>query len=217
MADDSPRRGRVFLVEDHPALREGIALILARDGWEVAGDASSEAGALAAVGDMALDAVVADLSLEDGSGIAFVRALFRARPDLPVVVYSVHEDVGRVSRAFEAGARGYVTKREDPSELLRCMREVAAGRTYASPRAGAALVHAVAGGIARRAGPLLSRQEHEVYRLLGRGYATPEIARRLGIGPRTIETYYDRLLVKLDLASRRDLRVHAAAARVEEG
>lgn len=207
-------RATVFLVDDHPVLARGLAALLEDTGFEVTGIASSPAGAIAALSVAPTDLVVVDLSLEDGHGQDLVVALHQKWPALGIVVYSVNEDLGPIRRALEAGARGYVTKREHPEVLVGCLEVVRGGGTFLSPLASRAQVRRRArdGSTPPTMGRALSATELEVYRLVGEGCSSPEIAERLGIARGTVETYYDRIIDKLALGSRRDLRRHAIGA-----
>jgi len=201
---------RVLLVDDHPVVRQGLAALLRDEGFDVLGAAGTIAEALAILGRTPADVVVLDLSLEDESGLAGLPALRALVPAVRVIVYSVHEDGDRMRRAFEAGAMGYATKREDPEVLVEGVDAVRAGERFMSPRAARVIAETLARGPRRSPEEVLSAKELQAYELLGRGHGTQEIAARMGVSPRTVETYYDRILVKLNLPSRRELRLHAS-------
>ena len=194
---------RILLIDDHPAVRQGVAVLLAPDRIEVCAEAGSSAEALAHLSHLQPDLAVIDLSLDGEDGLALV-AEFSAR-GVNVLVYSMHEDARRVSAAFAAGALGYVTKREFHGVLVQAIREVAAGRRFVSPKAAASLVDAPPPGAVRRVSP---REDH-VYRLLGQGLNAAEIAARLEISGHTAETYFSRLRNKLNLKTMHELRRHA--------
>jgi DNA-binding NarL/FixJ family response regulator len=200
---------RVVVVDDHPAVRQGLALLLAPDGIEVAGEAGGLAEARQRVQECRPDLVVVDLSLDGEDGTMLVADLVGW--NVPALVYSMHKDARHVEAAFAAGALGYVTKRELRDVLVQGIREVAGGRRFVSPTAALAVVdHAVAPSYAEDGGVQgLSRQEHEVYLLLGRGEGTCEIAAAMGISARTVQSYYARILVKLGLDGMYALRQHA--------
>jgi len=194
---------RILLVDDHPAVRQGVAVLLAPDGIEVCAEAGTCAGALERLDEVQPDLAVVDLSLEGEDGLQLIAEL--SARGLNTLVYSMHEDARRVQGAFAAGALGYVTKREFHGVLVEALREVAAGRRFVSPKAAAALVGAPAPGAAR---PLSPREDH-VYRLLGQGLNSTEIAARLEISGHTAETYFSRLRNKLNLKTMHELRRHA--------
>lgn len=200
---------RVMVVDDHPAIRQGLALLLAPVHIEVAAEAGGRAEALLRMPECRPDLAVVDLSLDGEDGTMLIADLRRS--NVPVLVYSMHEDARHVEAAFAAGALGYVTKRELPDVLVHGIFEVAAGRRFVSPTAALAVVdQAVAPSSAEDGGVQgLSRQEHEVYQLLGRGEGTGEIAAAMGISAHTVQSYYARILVKLGLNGMYALRQHA--------
>src|SRR5512135_590234 len=122
---------RVLLVDDHPAVREGLALLLAPEGIEVCAEAGGRADALARVEERRPDLAIVDLSLDGEDGLALISDLHGRA--VPVLVYSMHTGARRVGSAFEAGALGYVTKRAFHGILVQGIREVAAGRRFVSP------------------------------------------------------------------------------------
>lgn len=202
-----PARIRVLLVDDHPAVRQGLALLLAPDGIDVDAEASGRAEALLRIEEGQPDLAIVDLTLDGEDGTALVGTL-RAR-NVPVLVYSMHTDAWHVEGAFAAGALGYVTKRELHEVLVQAIREVAEGRRFVSPVAAVALVDLATGPAAQGGAGSLSQQEREVYQLLGQGEGTSEIASALNISTRTVESYYARILVKLGLDGMHQLRQHA--------
>jgi two-component system invasion response regulator UvrY len=172
-------------------------------------EAGNRAEALASAADRGIDAALVDLSLGADDGADVVRELRRL--EVPVLVYSMHEDAAHVRSAFEAGAGGYVTKREAYQVLVSAIGDVAAGRRFVSPRAAEALVDLVTHPVAADPADDLSEQERQVYHLMGRGEGTVEIAAALRIGSRTVESYYARVQAKLGLDGMRALRRHAIA------
>jgi len=128
---------RVLVVDDHPAVLQGLGFLLGPEGISVCGEAGNCAEALAAIETQHPDIVLVDLSLGDEDGVSLIADL--GKRALPSIVYSIHEDGGHVKRAFAAGALGYVTKREVHRVLMQAIFEVAAGRRFVSPRAAMAL------------------------------------------------------------------------------
>ena len=121
----------------------------------------------------------------------------------------MHEDAHHVEAALAAGTQGYVTKREVHRVLVQAIREAAAGRRFISPRAALSLADRIGSERSDNFSPELSGQEQNVYRLLGRGENTSQIAQELKISARTVESYYSRIRVKLDLETMHELRRHA--------
>lgn len=203
-----PDRPRLFLVDDHPLVRTALAQLLAGAGFDPAGQAGTSAEALAHPALAASHLAVVDLALGEEGGIDLIRKL-RARGQA-VLVYSMHEESHVIRRALEAGAGGYVTKREAAESLATAIRAVLAGARYLSPRAEAALQELT---------PVdgLSGQQQQIYRLLGQGAANEDIARQLGISVRTLESYCVRIMDKLGTQGIKELRRRAIRAAVASG
>ena len=204
---NSPPLIRVLLVDDHPAVREGLALLLAPEGIEVCAEAAGRAEALARAEERRPDLAIVDLSLDGEDGLALISDLHRRA--VPVLVYSMHTDPWRVGSAFEAGALGYVTKRAFHTVLVQGIRDVATGRRFVSPCAAAALTESLTGSPPEDAVRKLSHNERRVYDLLGRGQDTLDIAAALHISSHTVESYYERIKGKLNLSGMHELRRHA--------
>lgn len=198
---------RILVVDDHPAVRQGLALLLAPEGISVCAECSGRDAALAQAKALRPDLALVDLSLADEDGLTVVADL-RAL-DLPSLVYSMHVDGRHVEDALTAGALGYVTKREIHRVLVEAIREAAGGRRFLSPMAASALAEHTAGAGVFRTARDLSGQERQVYHLLGEGEGTIEIASSLNISTRTVESYYTRIRDKLGLTGMHDLRHHA--------
>lgn len=199
---------RVLLVDDHPAVREGLGLLLAPEGIGVCGEAAGRDDVLAVLAKRRPDLAIVDLSLDGEDGVALIAEL--TQRGIPVLVYSMHKDTRHVQAAIAAGALGYVTKRAFHVVIVQAIREVAAGRRFVSPAAAAALAESLtessAAGVEK-----LSPHEHQVYELLGQGADTFDIAAALHISNRTVESYYSRILVKFNLNGMHELRRHAIA------
>ena len=203
-----PDQPRLFLVDDHPLVRTALAQLLAGAGFDPAGQAGTSAEALAHPALAASHLAVVDLAFGQEGGIDLIRKL-RARGQA-VLVYSMHEESHVIRRALEAGAGGYVTKREAAESLATAIRAVLAGARYLSPRAEAALQELT---------PVdgLSGQQQQIYRLLGQGAANEDIARQLGISVRTLESYCVRIMDKLGTQGIKELRRRAIRAAVASG
>jgi DNA-binding NarL/FixJ family response regulator len=194
----------VFLLDDHPLVRQGLAMMMEQGGFRVGGEADSIQGTLDHPNLSSVQVLILDVTLDQASGVDLIPTL--CRRGIRVMVYSMHEEPAIVQRALAAGATGYVTKREAAQSLAEAIRAVAAGGSYISPRAGAALAQ-------RAMEPRLSRQQQELYDLLGQGCGAGEIAARLHVSPRTVETYCTRLMDKLGVDGMKELRRRAIADR----
>lgn len=210
MAAEPPPASRVFLVDDHPLVRQGLATVLAQAGFTVCGEAGNGAETLRHSQLASAELAIVDLALGDENGLDLIAAL-RAR-GVRVLVYTMHEEPSRVTGALAAGAGGYVTKREVGQYLVEAVRGVLAGKPYVSPRAAAVLAKSEPSRCAHD--PSLSEQQRHVYRLLGEGASADEIAAELQLSPRTVESYCARMIEKLGLSGMKELRRQAIAARV---
>ncbi len=201
------RRIRALVVDDHPAIRRGLALLLVPEGIDVCAEATGRADALACVKERRPDLAIVDLSLDREDGLALVADLHQR--NVRVLVYSMHNDARRVRSAIAAGALGYVTKREVEGVLVQAIREVAAGRRFMSPTAAGALAESVARSASEDAVQKLSPHERAVYDLIGQGADAFDIAAALRISNHTVDSYYGRILGKLELSGMHELRRHA--------
>jgi DNA-binding NarL/FixJ family response regulator len=202
-------RIRIFLVDDHPLVREWLgALLRLQPGLEVCGEADSPAPALAAMIARPPDVAVVDLSLQQGSGLELIKSLRLQVPAVRILVLSMHEEISDIERALRAGALGYVMKRESTGQIVAAIRQVHAGRLYADAAVLAALTER---SLSRRPGSAsatpesLSDRELDVFRRLGEGHTTRRIADDLNIGIKTVQTYYARIREKLGLADAAEL------------
>ena len=200
---------RVFLADDHAVVREGLkALINVQPDMEVIGEAGDGQAACEQVPLLRPDVAVLDVSMPLLSGAQAAERLKKECPQVKVLALTVHEDKGYLRQLLEAGAAGYVLKRAAAEELIRAIRAVAAGGVYLDP----ALAGKVVGGFVRKPaardvpdGVELSEREAEVVRLVAAGHSNKEIAGRLDLSVKTVETYKARSLEKLGLHSRADL------------
>lgn len=206
---------RVLLVDDHPFLRQGVALSLqGAEGIEVCGEAPDSATAIRVASETKPDVIVTDLSLPDKSGLELVRILRDQDPDLHILVLSMHDEDSYAERSLRAGAKGYLMKSKGPDQLVHAIREVAAGRIYVSPdlaqRLLTSLTHSPA-SLPERASELkdLSDREFEVFELLGRGKTAKEIGHMLGISSKTVDVHRMNIRKKINVKTNPDLMLHA--------
>ena len=209
MENEQPHTCRIFIVDDHPAVCEGLALLLEPHGILVCGDAKDSEQALKKLESMRPDVVLVDLSLEFESGIPLIEQLHVL--GMRVLVYSMHEDAVHIRRAFSAGANGYITKRDGARALIVAIREVVKGGRYLSERSRNSLIEGISEevDIADSQQAKLSDRERVVLQRMGKGDSSTEIAEKLHISPRTVETYYSRIIDKLQLGNTKELRRYA--------
>ena len=200
-----------LIVDDHAVVRQGLLRILAEspDRWtgEEAGAAEE---ALELIKARSYDAVVLDISLPDMNGLEALRAIKALRPDLPVLILSVHSEDQYAVRALRWGASAYLTKDSATEELLKALAAVLRGRRYIGTSLAEKLVDALGGGSGRPAHETLSDREFEVFERMARGRTVGEIAAELFLSPKTVSTYRRRVLEKLNLETTAQV-IHYAA------
>jgi DNA-binding NarL/FixJ family response regulator len=224
-ADDgapAPRL-RVLLADDHAVVRMGLrTLIDAQPDMEVVGESADGRDVCSAVESLRPDVVVMDISMPVWSGVEATAQIRERHPEVRVLALSMHAERSYLRSLLEAGAVGYVLKRSAADELVRAIRAVATGGMYLDP----ALSDAVASSLVRGAAPVtgraslrgdvggtaLSEREAEVLRLIAEGFTNKEIAVRLSISIKTVETYKARSMEKLGFNSRTDIVRYALAA-----
>src|ERR671920_1478557 len=207
---------RVFLVDDHAMFRAGVRAELGVH-VEVVGEASTVAEAIARIGATQPDVVLLDVHMPDGGGRAVLEAMRRSHPQVKFLALSVSDAAEDVIGLIRAGARGYVTKTISPDELAAAIRRVAEGDAVFSPRlAGFVLDAFRAGERVHGDSELeeLTAREREVLQLIARGYRYKEIAARLHLSVKTIESHVSAVLRKLQLSSRHELTRWAAERRL---
>lgn len=198
---------RVVLADDHAVVREGLkSLISQQDDMQVVGEASDGRMAHRLAQELAPDVVVMDVSMPELGGAAATAEIRRDAPGCRVVALTVHEGEGYLHQLLQAGASGYVLKRSAAEDLVRAVREVAAGGTYLDPKAaGQILSSIVRPSKAANSEQELTSRETEVVRLLARGHINREIAKFLDLSVKTVEVHKAKALEKLGLRSRADL------------
>lgn len=214
----APARRRILVVDDHPFMRAGMAqLINHQADLEVCGEAGNVAEALAAVAKLQPDLVLSDITMPGRSGLDFIKDLQVAQADLPVLVVSMHDESIYAERVLRAGGRGYIMKEAGGEALLGAMRQVLSGQVYVSARMSARILGAMT---ARRprgsSSPIesLSDREFEIFRLIGEGKGTRDIAELLNLSPKTVDVHRANLKAKLGVTDMNAL-VHQAVRWVE--
>lgn len=198
----APRAVRILIVDDHPVVREGLALQIAtQPDLEVCGEAEDLAGALALVESTRPDVAIIDISLKQGNGFDLIRRL-RARYDsMPLLVWSMYPENLYAERALRAGAQGYLNKARATRQLFDAIRAVLAGKVYVSGELADELLQRLVGGKAGERSPIdrLSDRELQAFELMGHGLTTEAIAGEMHVSPKTVETYRARIKEKLGL------------------
>ena len=207
--DKSGSRHRVFIVDDHPLVREGLAnLINQQPDLVVCGQAEDAAQALAGIGASRAELALIDISLKTASGLELVKDLKVHHPNVALIVLSMHDEMLYAERAIRAGAKGYVMKRETTKEVLTALRRVLQGDVYVSERVVNLMARRI--GSPRKAAassPVeqLSDRELEIFRLLGQGRTTSQIAADLHLSLKTVQAYCARAKEKFGVDSLTEL------------
>ena len=207
---------RVFLVDDHALFRAGVRAEIG-DAVTVVGEAGSVEDAIAGIIATAPDVVVVDVHLPGGGGRAIIEAVKRERPAITFLALSVSDSAEDVVAIIRAGARGYVTKTIGADELVDAIQRVHAGDAVFSPRLAGFVLDAFSGVLPPASNPeldQLSAREQDVMRLIARGYTYREVATRLHLSVKTIETHVSAVLRKLQLSNRHELTAWATERRL---
>jgi DNA-binding NarL/FixJ family response regulator len=204
---------RVLIVDDHPMMRTGLAQLIDNEpDLKVSAEADNAGQALDAVARQPFDLILLDISLPDKNGLELIKDIQTLRPDLPILVVSMHDEMLYAERVLRAGGRGYIMKQEGGKKFLQAIRHVLGGQVYVSEKMSARILENVSG---RRAGapasPIerLTDREFEVFQLIGQGVGTRDIAGRLRLSVKTIEVHRVNIKGKLKLRTATDLVSHA--------
>ena len=209
----SPRDGkvRILVVDDHPVVRQGLVIALSRTAdMSVSGEAASLPEAMAAIRKEEPSIVLSDLDLEGASGIDLIKQVREELPALPVLILSMHDEELYAERVLRAGARGYLMKSEDPEKVVAGIRAVLAGEVVLSAKMRNKILGGMAGGKGA-VSPVdrLTDRELEVFRLVGDGLTTRQMAEKLSLSVKTIEAHIAHIKSKLGVETGRDLQRRA--------
>ena len=200
---------RVLIVDDHPLVRDGLRLLIdGQSDMEVVGEAVDGPTALDTTDRVLPDVIIMDVEMPGGSGIDVLGDVLAAHPNIKVLMLSAFPDPGYVTKSVRAGASGYLIKGDAPSEIVKAIRAAVNGHTFMCPEATSVLVSALKDSLAGqkpRQRPLMSGREREVLILVAEGLRTKEIAARLNIGVKSVDTYRARLMKKLECGSTAEL------------
>ncbi|HEU5078941.1 MAG TPA: response regulator transcription factor [Opitutaceae bacterium] len=199
---------KIFLADNHTIVREGLKRLMEgeRD-FEICGEATTGTDAVGAAALLKPDVFILDMSLPDISGASIARRVKENSPQTGILVLTTHEDASYIREFLQAGATGYILQRSGLHELVEAIRSVAAGHIYIDSHVSGKLVSALIPLKGRSAHPFpdLSDRETEVLRLIAQGYSNRDIAEKLSISTKTVETYKARSMHKLGLHTRVDL------------
>lgn len=204
---------RVLLIDDHPILRQGLAQLINQEAdLMVCGEAEEAPKAFDAIATLQPDVAVVDISLKGGNGLELIKNVKARFPNLPLLVLSMHDESLYAERALRAGGLGYIMKEEAIGNLLNAIRRVLNGEVYLSDKMKVRLLNQLVNGRVKpgtSAIDQLSDRELEVFRLIGEGRGTRQIAEELHLSVRTVEAYREYIKDKLNLKNATELVQHA--------
>jgi DNA-binding NarL/FixJ family response regulator len=214
------RKKMVFVVDDHPIVRQGLALLINQEpDLAVCGAAEEMQSALAAIHAVRPDILIVDISLNGPDGLELLKTVRLTMPRLPVLILSMHDESLYAERALRAGANGYIMKQEATEKVLVALRRILSGEIYVSDRIASSMMrHYVRGANLSEHSSIseLTDRELEVFRLIGEGHGTRQIAEALHLSVKTVESYQAHIKEKLSLRSARELVQHAVQWNVRE-
>ena len=206
-------RRTVFIVDDHPILRQGLALLINREqDLSVCGDAEEAGSALRGIEELKPDLILLDISLNGPDGLDLLKTIRTRDAALPVLMLSMLDESLYAERSLRAGANGYIMKEEATERVLIAIRRILGGEIYVSDHMANRMLHRFVGGTQIEQGPSvtdLSDRELEVFRLIGEGHGTRQIAEDLHISVKTVESYQAHIKEKLSLKNARELMQRA--------
>ena len=204
---------RILLVDDHQVVRDGLRLVIREQSdMEIVGEAEHGVTALSETTRLQPDIIIMDIHLDDMSGIEVSRQVLGMNPKIKIIILSAYPDTELVNEAVEAGVSGYILKSNSSGEILQAIRIVMSGKMYLCSDATTALMLSYKKLIENKTlptGPKLSERELDVLKLIAEGLRTKEIADRLNLGVKTVETHRANLMIKLKCASPVDLVKYA--------
>jgi len=211
---------KVFVVDDHPIVRQGLALLINQQpDLTVCGEAEEVHGALQGIADCQPDILIVDISLSGPDGLELLKSVRAREIALPVLILSMHEESIYAERALRAGANGYIMKQEATETVLVALRRILNREIYVSERvANKMLRRYISGSENAKLSPVseLTDRELEVFRLIGEGHGTRQIAEELHLSVKTVESYQAHIKEKLSLRSARELVQHAIQWAISE-
>jgi DNA-binding NarL/FixJ family response regulator len=214
----NPARVRVLIVDDHPVVREGLAMHLATGpDLEVCGEAEDVPGALALLASTRPDVAIIDISLKNGNGLELIRRIKDLRDPVRILVWSMYPESLYAERALRAGAHGYLNKAQATHHVLDAVHAILQGKVYVSGDLANQMLQRMIGQKLETYSPIdsLSDRELEVFQLIGEGMTTELIAEKMHVSPKTVETFRARIKEKLGLSNMTELIQRAAQWVVE--
>lgn len=216
----SDDRRKAVVVDDHPLVRKSLVDLLENElGLRVCGEAEDAPTALQIAREHEPDLMIVDISLKEGSGLHLVQQIKSELPDVRILVASMHDEKIYAERCIAAGALGYVSKQSDTEVLIQGIRDVLESKVHLSPEMSSRILQRMAAGdVDLSISPVecLSDRELEVFRLIGQGMGSREIAGQLHLSVKTIDTYREHIKSKLDLRNAKDLVRYAVTWTLDQ-
>lgn len=204
-----PQKIKIFLVDDHPLVREWLTNLLNQQSdFQVCGETGQAPEAQQRMAAARPDIAIVDITLASGSGLELIKDLKAGHPNVAVLVLSMHDEMLYAERALRAGAGGYIMKSEATQKVIEAVRAVSNGQIFVSPKVSALLAQKLIGGKRGNVAlPVeeLSDRELEVFQLLGRGFSTRQISEHMHVGFKTVQSYSARIKEKLNLTTINEL------------
>lgn len=219
---ETKKQARVLIVDDHPAVREALAIRIGRQrDLVVCGEAADTNEALRLVADTQPDVAVIDISLKTGNGLDLIKRIKDRNNRVAILVWSMHSEQLYAERALRGGALGYINKDQATDQIVEAIRRVLQGKVWLSEAVSERLLHRAVGAgqqeLTRTPVEVLANRELEVFLLIGQGMKTADIAERMHLSVKTVETYRDRIRQKLDLTDSTELAHFATQWTLENG
>ncbi|SFI97965.1 DNA-binding response regulator, NarL/FixJ family, contains REC and HTH domains [Planctomicrobium piriforme] len=217
---DVERQWKILIVDDHPLVRKGMVTLISQEpDLKVVGEAAEMQDAAKLAGELEPDLMVIDISLRSGNGLELVKQITSANPRIKMLVCSMHDESLFAERCLRAGAGGYLNKEAASDQVIDAIRSILGGKTFVSPQLAERLLNRIVAGGNGDVSPIesLTDRELEVFGLIGQGLTTRQIAERLHLSYKTIESYRENLKAKLSLRNAAELNRHAVQWALENG
>jgi len=200
---------RLLIIDDHPMMRNGLAQLIDSEGdLKVSAQADNAGQAIDLVAKQKFDLVLCDISLPDKNGLELIKDIRALRPELPILVVSMHDEMIYAERVLRAGGRGYIMKQEGGEKFIRAIRQVLAGQIFVSDKMSSRILEIFSGGPKKTEDSPVSRlsdREFEVFQLIGHGKGTRDIAEQLHLSVKTVEVHRANIKEKLNLQTATEL------------
>lgn len=197
---------KILIADDHPIVRAGLSRIVSKESdITVAGEAQNAREVLELIHRHEFDVVVLDISMPEKTGLEILEQIRAERPALPVLILSMHPEEQYAIQAFKSGAAGYLTKTSVSEELVKAVRKVDSGGKYVSPHFAEKMVSVLEKGVKKLPHETLSSRELQVMRMIASGRPPKDIAKKLRLSVRTVNTYRERIMEKLNVKSNAEI------------